>query len=54
MPDGPFKSMTPDPSTTKGDYSFMEQPRFRCDNCKGWVYAGDWPWCKGIREGHKR
>jgi hypothetical protein len=53
MADGPFKSMTPDPESRKnGDPG---QPAYRCASCGRWVYAGDWPWCRGKGgEGHKR
>lgn len=64
MPDGPFKSMTPDPSglprSLRHIPALMDalygapKPRVRCERCGSWYAAGDWPWCKGNPEDHYR
>lgn len=51
MPDGPFKSMTPDPTSRKVT---SDQPAYRCKGCDGWIYIGDWPHCGGSPASHKR
>lgn len=53
MADGPFKSMTPDPESRKRDAGW-EQPGYRCAGCNAWIYAGDWPFCGGNAQSHKR
>jgi len=52
MPDTPFKSMTPDPTSQRRDP--YDQPRVRCERCLGWIYEGDWPFCRGAVADHKR
>jgi hypothetical protein len=47
MPDGGFKGMTPDPDSQKR--SILAEP-VQCEKCKGWIFEGDWPFCRG--EGH--
>lgn len=59
MPDGPFRSMTRSPEDTArltwGHYEDLyARPGAICDRCGTEYYEGDWPWCKGDPEGHRR
>ena len=26
----------------------------KCERCKGFIYAGSWPWCRGNQADHRR
>lgn len=49
MPDGPFKAM----GREKRPLAWLTQDVARaridaalvCENCGGWIFEGDWPWC---------
>jgi hypothetical protein len=47
--DGPFAGMTPDPESRRPDL-----PPVTCEKCQGNVFAGDWPFCNGKPEDHRR
>jgi hypothetical protein len=51
MPDGPFKGMTRDKDSQRR--KFDANP-VRCEKCGGYVFEGDWPFCKGDPSGHVR
>lgn len=62
MTDGPFKSMTPDPSGLPrslrhlaGFATMFDRPKtVDCERCGGHYSEGDWPWCRGNVADHRR
>jgi hypothetical protein len=60
--DGPFKSMTPDPSGLPRSLRHLEAfgemfrhlKTVKCDRCGGFYSEGDWPWCRGAVSDHRR
>jgi hypothetical protein len=59
MPDGGFKSITPDSdSRAVGRRAFLAGEgsvrMVECERCGALIAAGDWPWCKNGAEDHVR
>jgi hypothetical protein len=56
MPDGPRRSMLPDPDSQKRkrEPGTLPLPVETCEKCGGLIFEGDWPWCKGDRKDHER
>lgn len=57
MPDTPFKAMGREKRVRIMDtlpenwYGYASE---KCERCGGYVYNGDWPFCKGDPKDHRR
>lgn len=55
MPDTPFKAMGRErPRPRMGEYDYWRAVPVTCETCRGEVYEGDWPFCKGELSDHRR
>ena len=57
MPDTPFKAMGREPASRRLRWLLRQESNgawLRCEKCGGQVFEGDWPFCRGSVNDHRR
>ena len=54
MPDTPFKSMSREKRVSPKPDPDRHWRAILCEKCGGYVYEGEWPFCKGEPSDHYR